>query len=140
VRILACRIGTALPLVQIRESVAVLVLLAAATPALADIVEKKQSIDEKIAGLQDRVQATKDREAELQQEIDDRKRVEDDLRKSEARLRLALDAGNLGTWEWDIEGKTIRWSAELERMHGLVEGAFAGTFEAYQTDIHPADR
>jgi murein DD-endopeptidase MepM/ murein hydrolase activator NlpD len=60
------------PRLMIRRLViGVLVLLAAAAPALGDDVEKKQSIDSKIAQLQDRVQATKDREAALQQEIDD---------------------------------------------------------------------
>ena len=29
---------------------------------------------------------------------------------------------------------------ELERIHGLEPGMFAGTFEAYQSDIHPDDR
>jgi len=62
------------------------------------------------------------------------------LRRSERRLLLALDAGRLGTWEWDIVGDRIHWSEALERMHGIPVGSFAGTFAAYREDIHPEDR
>jgi PAS domain S-box-containing protein len=59
---------------------------------------------------------------------------------SQARLRLALDAGQMGDWEWRIRDGKVTWSAALEAMHGLPAGSFAGSFEAYQRDIHPDDR
>jgi len=62
------------------------------------------------------------------------------LAESEARLRLAIEAGRMGVWEWDIAGQRVRWSRELEMLHGLAPGTFAGTFEAFQADIHPDDR
>jgi murein DD-endopeptidase MepM/ murein hydrolase activator NlpD len=46
------------------------VVLAAAAPAFADIVDKKQSIDDRIAALQERVQSANDKESALQSEID----------------------------------------------------------------------
>jgi PAS domain S-box-containing protein len=55
-------------------------------------------------------------------------------------LALALEAAEMGTWEWHITGGRVFWSAALERMHGIPEGSFPGTFEAYQRDIHPDDR
>ncbi len=63
-----------------------------------------------------------------------------ELLGSEERLRLALDAGRMGSWEWNIASGAVIWSATLEKIHGLAEGEFAGTFEAYQRDIHPDDR
>ncbi len=59
---------------------------------------------------------------------------------SEAGLRLALDAGDFGGWEWEIGTGTVRWSENLERIHGLAPGSFGRTFEAYQALIHPEDR
>ena len=53
-----------------RFLIGLVVVLAAATPAGADIIEKKQSVDQRIADLRDKVQAAKDREAALQGEID----------------------------------------------------------------------
>jgi PAS domain S-box-containing protein len=64
----------------------------------------------------------------------------DRFREQEQRLALALNAGRLGTWDWDMVGGRVRWSPLLERIHGLEEGAFDGSFEAYQSDIHPEDR
>jgi PAS domain S-box-containing protein len=62
--------------------------------------------------------------------------AEDDRR----RLELALDAGQMGPWEWNIRTGVVRWSPAIERMHGIEEGSFPGTFEAYQRDMHPDDR
>lgn len=70
----------------------------------------------------------------------ERRAAEHLLRESEERLRLALEAGRMGTWEWQIASGHVRWSPGLEAIHGLEEGTFAGTFEAFQRDIHPDDR
>ena len=56
------------------------------------------------------------------------------------RLSLAVEAARLGTWQWEIKTNRVLWSMELERIHGLAPGTFNGTFEAYQSDIHPDDR
>jgi murein DD-endopeptidase MepM/ murein hydrolase activator NlpD len=53
-----------------RLVIGLLVVLIVAAPAGADIVDKKQSVDERIASLQGRVQAAKEKEAALQSEID----------------------------------------------------------------------
>jgi PAS domain S-box-containing protein len=58
----------------------------------------------------------------------------------EQRLHLALEAGRMGTWEWEIEKARVSWSPMLEEIHGIPRGSFAGTFEAYQSDMHPDDR
>jgi PAS domain S-box-containing protein len=61
-------------------------------------------------------------------------------RQQEQRLSLALEAGRLGTWDWDMVEGSVHWSPLLERIHGLEEGEFDGSFEAYQADLHPEDR
>jgi PAS domain S-box-containing protein len=64
----------------------------------------------------------------------------DAMREREERLRLALEAGRMGGWEWDVRTNQVRWSPELEALHGLAPGSFSGTFDAYEKDIHPEDR
>ena len=61
------------------------------------------------------------------------------LRDSEERLRLALQAGGMGTWEWDITADRVLWSPALEAIHGLAPGTFAGDFDAFKRDICPED-
>lgn len=72
-------------------------------------------------------------------DITERKQAETRLHESEERLRLALEAGRMGTWEWHIPTGNVIWSPTLEAIHGLAPGSFPGTFEAYQHDIHPDD-
>src|SRR5262249_19260378 len=73
-------------------------------------------------------------------DITARKEAEAELRASEERLRLALEAGRMGVWDWDVRTDAIEWSENLEPIHGLARGTFAGTIQAWQQLIHPADR
>lgn len=62
-----------------------------------------------------------------------------ELAEGEARLRLALEAGHMGSWEWELASNTIAWSAPLEKMHGLEPGTFGGTVAEFEERIHPDD-
>ncbi len=70
----------------------------------------------------------------------ERTRAEEKARQSEERLRFALDAASMGTWDWDLTTQSVRWSENIERLHGLPPGAFDGTFPSYEREIHPDDR
>src|SRR4051812_6052938 len=54
-------------------------------------------------------------------------------------LRLALDAGGLGTFRWDRTTGSVEWDARHEAIYGLEPGAFAGTFDAWMALVHPDD-
>jgi two-component sensor histidine kinase/integral membrane sensor domain MASE1 len=71
--------------------------------------------------------------------VSERQRAEEALRQSEEHLRLALHAGQMGTWDWDMLRGELHWSETLEAIHGLAPGTFAGTLEAYLADVHPDD-
>ncbi|HET9475937.1 MAG TPA: PAS domain S-box protein [Dehalococcoidia bacterium] len=73
-------------------------------------------------------------------DITERKRVEASLWDEQQRLNLAMQAGKMGHWEWDIDAGIIQWSETLEAIHGLAPGTFGGTFEDYLSEVHPADR
>jgi PAS domain S-box-containing protein len=84
------------------------------------------------------------RQAELyqqaQHEIQERQQVEAELRQSEERLRLALAASRMGTWNWNIQTGKISWSDNLEALFGLETGEFDGSFEMFVAQLHPDDR
>ncbi len=54
-------------------------------------------------------------------------------------LQLALQAGGLGTFRWDMASGATEWDAKLEALFGLGPGEFAGTFDAYVALLHPDD-
>ncbi len=73
-------------------------------------------------------------------ELDGRRAAEQHTRELAQHLRLALDAGGLGTWRWDMAtGRTV-WDERLEALFGLGPGEFDGTFEMYVSCLHPDDR
>jgi murein DD-endopeptidase MepM/ murein hydrolase activator NlpD len=95
-----------------RLAIGLLALLAAATPAFADIVEKKHSIDSRIVELQGRVQATKEREAALQQEIDS---VSGDIRSLEQQVGVVSE--RLAPLENELELRELK----LSRLNALFQ-------------------
>jgi PAS domain S-box-containing protein len=69
-----------------------------------------------------------------------RKQAEEALRQSEERLRLALEATHMGTWDWNVLTNQVTWSSGCEQLFGLATGTFEGTIEAFEACIHPQDR
>ena len=55
------------------------------------------------------------------------------------RLRLALEAGAMGTWAWDVASAKVTWDTAMEARYGLAPGTFPGTFDAFLRLVHPND-
>ncbi len=71
--------------------------------------------------------------------------IDQSARRSDAeaqaeRLRLALAAGQLGTFDWLIDDGRVYWAPETERIWGLAPGGFEGTADAWLARVHPDDR
>jgi len=63
------------------------------------------------------------------------------LRDSEKRLRGALRAAHMATWEWELGADVVRWSEGAEAVLGLPQGGNApATSRAYLELVHPDDR
>ena len=69
-----------------------------------------------------------------------RRRSEVALQRSEERLRLALDAGHIGVWDWDVIQNRIEWSDLVYQLLGVQRGTFPGGLEDFARLIHPDDR
>ncbi|MEA5628322.1 PAS domain S-box protein [Nostoc sp. UHCC 0251] len=77
---------------------------------------------------------------QIQQEIAERQQVEASLRENEERLRLALDASQMGLWDWNIVTHQVIWSETHEVLFGLLPGSFDGSYEGFLRCVHPEDR
>lgn len=73
-------------------------------------------------------------------DITARKEAENQLRASEERLRVALQAGHMGTWDWNLETDEVLWSREHNRMYGLPLDQREGTVADFMATLHPEDR
>ena len=71
--------------------------------------------------------------------IAERKQAEANLHESEERLRLALDAAHMGTFDWDVPHNHITWSYWHEELWGFQPGEFGGTYEAFSARVHSGD-
>lgn len=69
-----------------------------------------------------------------------RREVEQSLMQSEERLRIALDAARMGTWDWDVASGSIIWNDWHFRLFGLEPQAEPQADVAFQRAIHPEDR
>jgi PAS domain S-box-containing protein len=69
-----------------------------------------------------------------------RLKSEEELERSSHRLRLALEAGQVGVWDWDISQNNITWSELVYRIHGLEPGQFGGKVEDFAALIYEDDR
>lgn len=56
------------------------------------------------------------------------------------RFELALRAGRIGTWRWDIRSGLVDWDASMCELFGFAPGEFDGTYETYAARVHPEDR
>ena len=62
------------------------------------------------------------------------------LRASEERLRLAVTAGRMGVFDWDLETDSFSWSDECYRMLGYQAGEVEPSQAVWMACIHPDDR
>jgi diguanylate cyclase (GGDEF)-like protein/PAS domain S-box-containing protein len=73
-------------------------------------------------------------------DVTERKRAEEALRESEAKLREAQEIAQVGSWEWCIASDTHRWSDELSRILGRDQTAPEPRLSEFLTYVHPDDR
>ncbi len=62
------------------------------------------------------------------------------LEDSQHRLRLALEASHMGTWDYDVERDHMEWSSEMASVFGVAQDKLGGSLAQGLSHIHPDDR
>ena len=65
--------------------------------------------------------------------------IEQELRASEERLRLATLSAGIGTWDYDVIHDTLIWDERCKRAYGLPVDTVAND-EIFHRVLHPSDR
>jgi PAS domain S-box-containing protein len=72
-------------------------------------------------------------------DVSQRKKAEEELRRSEARLAAAQAMAHVGDWSWDIINDEFTWSAEMFRIYGISAQEFDRKPASVAKLIHPDD-
>jgi PAS domain S-box-containing protein len=69
--------------------------------------------------------------------ITERRRTENALRQSQERLRMAMEAAHIYSWEMNLTTQQVEWSENLERVIGF---SLPTDFKSVINFVHPEDR
>ncbi|MDB4965811.1 MAG: domain S-box [Myxococcales bacterium] len=72
-------------------------------------------------------------------EITERRRAEQALQMSRARLIEAQRVAHVGSWEWDVAANSVLWSDELYRIYGVAIGTRLEGYEGFLARVHRDD-
>lgn len=73
--------------------------------------------------------------AELQ-----RRYAETKVQQEQRQLLEAQARAHLGSWDWDLDSGTVRWSDEQFRIFGYEPGCMAVSYDTFVTSLHHLDR
>lgn len=57
----------------------------------------------------------------------------------ESRFADALDAAEVGIWEWDLEENKLYWDGRMFKIFKVDKSNFSGKYEDFSSRIHPDD-
>ena len=98
--------------------------------------EELESANEELAAINEEVATANHELIETQRDL---QRSNMALAESEARLKMAIDATQLGTWDYITVNAELYRSEECDSIFGLSAGKSTG-FEEFSNRIHPDDR
>ncbi len=62
------------------------------------------------------------------------------LDETRERLKLALNVGNTGVWEWNIHTNAVYWSDEVYNLFSIPRSTEPVSYDTYLQAVHPEDR
>ncbi|MRV76768.1 response regulator [Duganella sp. FT92W] len=76
----------------------------------------------------------------LIEDIDQRRRVEEDRARLVDQLALATRAARLGIWDWNLATDELVWDERMYQMVGVAPGDLGDAHHTWLATVHPEDR
>jgi len=120
------------------------VLMLSTTGRNSVIAHKNKVIQDLATSLEKKVTERTEQLSEVNRlltaEIFERKRAEAALQNETDRLSLAVRAGGVGIWDYDVAKNHLVWDDQMFLLYGIPRDKFGGAYEAWQAGLHPDDR
>jgi|GEM_PF-917982 len=72
-------------------------------------------------------------------DITDQKKSELALKQSEERWRFALEGGNQGVWDWNLQTNEMFLSPSYKKIYGFEDHELQNKYEEWESRVHPDD-
>ena len=76
----------------------------------------------------------------IMRDLTTQKQAQARLSESEKRLRLAIEATELATWEWNLETNEVYWNEQHFRLFGMEPQPQPLTPQVFMDHVHPDER
>jgi PAS domain S-box-containing protein len=76
----------------------------------------------------------------LEEEVAERRQVEEALRISSERLQLATRTAKIGIWDWDLVKNKLLWDESMCQLYGIQERDFGEVYDEWASALHPEDK
>lgn len=73
-------------------------------------------------------------------DITERRQMEEKLRASEERWKLALEAAGDGVWDWNVQTGEVAFSKRFGQLFGFADNEYGHHMEDKTSRIHPDDK
>ena len=74
------------------------------------------------------------------QDIDERKKTEQEIMEAKIRYELASKASTIGIWEWNMEKNTIVWDETMQKLYQRNISNSVDQYGEWKLSLHPEDR
>jgi PAS domain S-box-containing protein len=73
-------------------------------------------------------------------DVSERRRAENEMKRSRERLAQAQRLAHLGSWEWDVAKNQVTWTDELYVIYGVDPKSHVPSYESFLASVHADDR
>ena len=96
-------------------------------------IKNDQNINLQILGTAEDITDRKNTELEII-------KAKEEAQENEQRLKLAINSGQLGIWDWNVKDNILNWDDRMFELYGINRDTFSNNFDAWTNGLHPEDK